>query len=160
MIILVRVDDRLLHGQIICAWVPFMKADALLVASDEAAEDRLVSEIIEACGCTGLNVYVKKINDAASYIGEGGLKNKRVILIVGDLRDAMRVYEEGLHFAALNLGNVHHEENGRKITSSVFVNSEDEKIIERFEALGVSIEIRDVPAGVPVPYAPFKKKPC
>ena len=43
MVILVRVDDRLLHGQIICSWVPYLKADSLIVCSDEAASDKLLS---------------------------------------------------------------------------------------------------------------------
>lgn len=150
MLTLVRVDDRLLHGQIICAWVPFVKADSLVVASDEAAGDTLISEIIESCGCKGLNVNVRNVAEAVSCVK--GADRERVILIVGNLADAMRVYEQGLKFTKLNLGNIHHEERGRKITPSVIVNREDEEILEKFKSLGVSVEIRDVPASSASPY--------
>lgn len=160
MIILVRVDDRLLHGQIICAWVPFIKADSLVVASDEAAGDSLVSEIIESCGCKGLSVHVKKVTDAIDYITKNGSGAERVILIVGDLRDALRIYQEGFRFNSLNLGNIHHEDNGRKITPSVIINSEDEKIIKKLEESGVAIDIRDVPASSSVPYVHERGKGC
>lgn len=154
MVILVRVDDRLLHGQIICAWVPFVRADSLLVASDQAAGDSLVSEIIESCGCKGLSVHVKKVDDAVKFLS--GAEKERIILIVADLADAMRVYEAGLRFTALNLGNIHHEDNGRKITPSIIVNREDEEIIERLSSMGVTVEIRDVPANSSVPFPAAK----
>ncbi|MBI1911847.1 MAG: PTS sugar transporter subunit IIB [Deltaproteobacteria bacterium] len=158
MVIVVRVDDRLLHGQIICAWVPFANADSLLVASDEAASDSLVSDIIEACGCKGLSVYVKSIEDSVRYVSDTDEADERIILITGDLHDAMRIYEKGMRFTSLNLGNIHHEENGRKITPSIIVNQEDEEIIGRFESLGVKIEIRDVPASKPIDYRSVKVK--
>lgn len=158
MLTLVRVDDRLLHGQIICAWVPFVKADSLVVASDEAAGDTLISEIIESCGCKGLNVNVRKIDDAVKCVKR--TEKDRIILIVGNLADAMRVYEQGLRFTTLNLGNIHHEDSGRKITPSVIVNREDEEIIGKFRSLGVSIEIRDVPASSSYPYPESSGRPC
>lgn len=149
MVILIRVDDRLLHGQIICSWVPFMQVQALMVASDEAAADRLVSDIIAACGNKDLNVYVKTVHEAAEYVNNGPAE-ERIMLVVGDLRDAMRLYEEGMRFTSLNLGNIHHE--GRRISPSIIVDDGDEAIMERFVALGVRIEIRDVPKNAPVEY--------
>ncbi len=157
MIILVRVDDRLLHGQIICAWVPFTKATSLIVASDEAASDSLVAEIIQSCGCNELDVYVKSVPDTIRYIASSGADSGRVILVTGDLKDAMRVYEGGMRFASINLGNIHHEDDGRRITSSVVVNREDEELIERFRELGVRIDIRDIPASEPAPYISREK---
>jgi len=157
MIILVRVDDRLLHGQIICAWVPFVKADALLVASDEAAGDSLASEIIGSCGHKGLNVYVKAIDEAVVCLREGESSKERIILIVGDLNDALRIYAEGIKFTSLNLGNIHHE-NGRRITPYVIVDGTDEDILRRFKRMGVSIDIRDVPASQPAEYMPMENE--
>jgi len=149
MVILIRVDDRLLHGQIICSWVPFTRAQALMVASDEAAGDRLVSDIIAACGNKELHVYVKSLRDAVEYV-ENGPTEERIMLVVGDLRDAMRLYDGGLRFNDLNLGNIHHE--GRRIAPSITVDQDDEGIMDRFDALGVRIEIRDVPKNEPVEY--------
>jgi len=145
MVILIRVDDRLLHGQIICSWVPFIKADSLVVASDEAASDSLVSEIISACGCNELSVIVKSVADTVAYLNGDGGAEARVMLVVGELRDAMRLYELGMKFSSINLGNIHHEDNGRVITPSIIVNSEDEAVLRRLRDLGVSIEIRDIP---------------
>ena len=154
MVILIRVDDRLLHGQIICSWVPFIKADSLVVASDEAASDSLVSEIISACGCNELSVIVKSVADTVAYLNGDGGAEARVMLVVGELRDAMRLYELGMKFSSINLGNIHHEDNGRVITPSIIVNSEDEAVLRRLRDLGVSIEIRDIPRNESRSYVP------
>lgn len=150
MISLVRVDDRLLHGQIICAWVPYVEANALIVASDEVASNGLVREIMGACACEELKVTVLKVDDAAAKIKKDGDGQDRVILVFGSLADAMRCYEHGVKFKALNIGNIHHVQHGRKITASVIVDEQDEDIMERFAALGVAIDVRDVPASASV----------
>src|SRR3990172_1044933 len=126
MIVLVRVDDRLLHGQVLAAWVPFTKADVLVVVSDEAASDSAL---------------------------KGAFAKDRVMFIVNCLKDAMRLYEEGFKFASLNIGNIHHKTNGRVVTRSVILDDEDEFAIERFEGMGVNIDIRDIPTKPAVPYA-------
>jgi len=151
MLELVRVDDRLLHGQIICAWVPFIQADSLVVASDEAAKDALVSEIIESCGQDCVNVAVKSVEETVEFLSDPSSK-ERVILVLGDLKDAMRAYKAGLKFDSINLGNIHHEDKGRKLTPSVIVNSEDEAIMAAFKEMGVKIDIRDVPGSEPAAY--------
>lgn len=158
MLKLVRVDDRLLHGQIICAWVPFIQADSLVVASDEAAKDALVSEIIESCGQDCINVSVKSVDETMSFLA-GSSPDERVILVVGDLKDALRIFKAGVKFTSINLGNIHHEVDGRKLTPSVIVNSEDEAVISTFRELGVEIDIRDVPGSEPADYE-CKGKPC
>ncbi|MBI5886398.1 MAG: PTS sugar transporter subunit IIB [Deltaproteobacteria bacterium] len=153
MIILVRVDDRLLHGQIICSWVPHLKADALIVASDYAAEDVLTNQIMQACSCNELSVVVMKVDDAVRRARLCARNvNERAIVILGDIKDALRLYNGGVRFTSLNIGNVHHERDGRALTASVILNREDEACIGELEALGITIDIRDVPGRKPVSY--------
>jgi PTS system mannose-specific IIB component len=154
MINLVRVDDRLLHGQIICTWVPHVNADSLIVASDEAAGDELVKEILSSCAHNGLKVEVITVAEAAREVLDGLFNEARAILIVGDLQDAMRLYDAGIRFTALNIGNLHHEKDGRMITPSVIMDPEDEDIMEKFESAGVEIDIRAVPASTPGTFVP------
>lgn len=154
MVIFVRVDDRLLHGQIICSWVPYLKADSLIVCSDEAASDKLLSGIMSECSSDGLSVYVDKVDDAVRRMREAAPNGARTILVVSALRDAVRVYDAGLTFSSLNIGNVHHEENGRRITQSVIIDGQDEAIIQSLADRGVQIDIRDIPTTEAVRYSP------
>jgi mannose/fructose/N-acetylgalactosamine-specific phosphotransferase system component IIB len=152
MIKLVRVDDRLLHGQTLYAWVPFVKADLVVVASDEVDCNAFARAVLSAYSDRKLRVIVKRVKEAVKELGKESLANSRVVLIVSDLRDAMRIYNEGLRFTSLNIGDVHHMAKGRRVSRSVMLNKGDEEIIEEFERLGVTIDIRDIPSSPSVPY--------
>ncbi len=152
--LLVRIDDRLLHGQVITAWVPYLKADSLLVASDEVYNNSLMRDFITSLGHQGLRVSVKRVRDVCMDIRTGALAKERLIIILSSIEDAMRIYEDGVRFTSLNIGNIHHEIDGRKLSPSVIINREDERILERLRALGVTIDIRDLPTRAAVPFEP------
>lgn len=154
MLLLVRIDDRLLHGQVITAWVPYLKADSLLVASDEVYNNSLMRDFITSLGHQGLRVSVKRVRDVCMDIRTGALAKERLIIILSSIEDAMRIYEDGVRFTSLNIGNIHHEIDGRKLSPSVIINREDERILERLRALGVTIDIRDLPTRAAVPFEP------
>ncbi len=145
MIALIRVDDRLVHGQVMEGWVPYFKADSIIVASDDVARSSFQRQAIESCSHGSLVVKVAEAKDAIHDICDGHYDMCRVIVLVSGLGDAMRLYEGGLHFTELNIGNLHHGGKGRMITKSVYVDKEDEEIIDRFMGLGIAIEIRAVP---------------
>jgi PTS system mannose-specific IIB component len=150
MVSLIRVDDRLVHGQITTTWVPHLKADTILVASDEVASDPLRTDAIGCCAYKGLSIVVKNIADSIEAAASESLAPSRVILIVSGLKDAMRLYEGGLVFTALNIGNIHNDSGQcRTITPSICIDKSDEEILVRFEALDVVIDLRDVPSSSP-----------
>lgn len=156
MISLIRVDDRLVHGQITTTWVPHLKADTILVASDELASDRMRADAIACCAYKGLSIVVKNIADSIEAAVSQGLASARVILIVAGLADAMRLYEGGFKFSAINIGNIHSDTGEcRTITPSICIDESDEETLERFEALEVAIDLRDVPSSSP---GAFKKR--
>ncbi len=150
--LLVRVDDKLLHGQVLGAWAPSLGAKLLIVASDEVATDSLRSAVMRACAEQDLDVVVSPVDDVADAIVSGALDASQAILVVSAISEAYRLYEQGLRFNKLNIGNVHHKEDGRKICLSVILDPEDEDLIERFEEAGVEIDIRDLPTREPVEY--------
>lgn len=156
MVSLIRVDDRLVHGQITTTWVPYLKADTILVASDEVVSSRLKTEAMGCCAFKGLNIIVKDIADSIEEAASERLNSSTVIFLVSGLADAMRLYEGGLKFSTLNIGNVHDDSGEcRMITPSICIDRENEEILERFDALGVAIDLRDVPTSTP---GAFKKR--
>ncbi len=116
MIVLVRVDDRLVHGQVMEGWVPYFKADSIIVASDEVASSSFQRQAIESCSHGNLVVKVAEAKDAIHDICDGRYDTCRVIVLVSGLRDAMRLYEGGLPFTSINIGNLHHLGDARMIT--------------------------------------------
>jgi mannose/fructose/N-acetylgalactosamine-specific phosphotransferase system component IIB len=150
MVELIRVDDRLVHGQVTTTWVPYIKAERLLVASDEVAADRMRTDAIECCAYSGLAIEIKSVQGALESSKSGEFAGSRTILLVSGLSEARRLYDGGMEFKSLNVGNIHHGTGEcREITPSVCIDTADEEILERFVDLGVEIDLRDVPRSKP-----------
>lgn len=130
-VVLVRVDDRLIHGQIIEAWVPYTKANTVLIIDEELSKDDFKRSIIESSCPRSLLVKIEDIKDGVAYLSgaetgspalkpfpSGGFKlnkwlrrgqigGERIIVIFADLKTALMTYRTGFHFKELNLGNIH-----------------------------------------------------
>lgn len=147
-----RVDDRLIHGQTMCAWVPYVDATSLVVASDDVAADKVKSSIMTSCCCDEIDVCVKSVDELLDDPNKECLQGERVLLIVGDIKDAMRLYEGGVKFETLNIGNLHYKEETKQVSRTVSFDKEDEAIISDLSGAGVNIDIREVPDSEPVEF--------
>ena len=161
-IVLVRVDDRLVHGQIIEAWVPFCRATAIIVANDEAACNRIQKMAIESCASKSVSIKVETIKDAAHDIASPLMDNENIIVIVSNLRDIIRLKSWGIKFPSVNIGNLHHNGNHKgeymRLSPSVFIDKEDWGFMLQFKEEGTLLDIRTVPMDNPVNIDRWKDK--
>ena len=146
MIALVRVDNRLVHGQVLVTWVPALGAQAILVADEEAAASPLARAALTLALPPGLRASLEPLPrvDWARLAAAPD----RVMVVVRDVADLERVAAAGLApaSAALNLGNVHYARGRRQVTPSVFLSGEELAILERLDAAGFRVEARAVPS--------------
>lgn len=149
-IVLIRVDDRLVHGQTIEAWVPYCNANCLIVANDEAAKNRLQKTAIESCASRAITIKVEDIKEAVSDINSKDAGRENVMVIVSSLKDVMRLYSWGLKISSINIGNIHHNGGSMMLSPSVFIDKEDWGFLLKFKELGINIDIRAVPADKPL----------
>jgi mannose/fructose/N-acetylgalactosamine-specific phosphotransferase system component IIB len=145
-IALIRIDNRLVHGQILEAWVPFIKAKCIIVVNDNAAGDFFNETVIRMAVPSEIEVIISTVEDFAknySYLRNGG---KKTIVLFAAVADASRAYNLGFHFDKLNIGNIYNEEYNISHGPSVFLcDSEIADIIKLLENDGVVIEIRRIP---------------
>ncbi|MBW2621593.1 MAG: PTS sugar transporter subunit IIB [Deltaproteobacteria bacterium] len=144
-VVLVRVDWRLIHGQIIQAWVPETRADCLVLANDATAENEIQRSIMEVSVPEELEVAILPVEVAAQEFRNGRWDSRRVVLILADCADALKIYNAGVKFRDLNLGNLHFSENKKQVTGSVALDSADLKNLNELSELGVNIEARSAP---------------
>jgi PTS system mannose-specific IIB component len=149
-IALVRVDNRLIHGQILEAWVPFAKASTIIVVDDHVASDFFRETVIKMAVPREVDVIVSNVDDFANNYKYIKGKGKKAIVLFSGMADAMRAYKAGFVFDRLNLGNVYCEECLKQCSPSVLLGEEDVKIIRILLDEGVNIDIRCVPREKPV----------
>jgi PTS system mannose-specific IIB component len=144
-LILTRIDCRLIHGQVIEAWVPWARANHLVVANDEAADDPLQRSIMTMAVPHNVRVDILSVAEAAQKLARGHWPDKRSILLFANCRDAYRSTESGLRFSTLNLGNLFCTPGKTQVTGNVSLDRDDIDFLKKIQALGVRVEVRPVP---------------
>ncbi len=145
-IALVRVDNRLVHGQILEAWVPYIKAQCIIVVDDNISGDVFSETVIRMAVPSEIELIISSVDDfAQNYIfaHDGG---KKTIVLFSNIADVCRAFNLGFHFDKLNIGNIYNEEYKICCSPSVFLcDNEIQDILTLLEKAGVVIELKRVP---------------
>jgi PTS system mannose-specific IIB component len=151
VIALVRVDNRLVHGQILETWLPRLGIRRLVVADDEAAKTPLARDAMCLCIPPDLPVDVVPV-DAVDWAALSGSKEP-VLVLVREVEDLMRASARGMtpdRAPRLNVGNVHYALRRRPLTPSVFLDDEELGDIRDLAKRGYDVEVRALPTDAPV----------
>ena len=149
---LVRVDNRLVHGQVLEAWLPALDAEGILVADDEAAGNVLARSAMALAIPPGVRFEVLRIVAAAEALRPGGKgpPAARTLLLIRDVRDAVALHEAGVPIPALNVGNVHFGVGRKQVSPSVFLDEGEIQALEALVQAGTKVEVRAVPSEAPL----------
>jgi len=149
---LVRVDNRLVHGQVLEAWLPALDAHGILVADDEAAGNVLARSAMTLAIPPGIRFEVVRLQAAAELLRPGGrgAQAARTLVLLRDVRDAVTLHEAGVPLPQLNLGNVHFKAGRRQVSPSVFLDAEELSALETLGQTGTQVEVRAVPTEAPL----------
>ena len=141
----VRVDSRLVHGQILEGWVPFINASRIVVVNDEVADDLFRETVIRMAVPHDIEVLIYSVEAFSKEYTYKEDDGKRTIILFSDVCDSLKAYNSGFRFDQLNIGNVHCEEGRICCAASVFLNKEDVMDIMSLIDFGVKVELRSVP---------------
>jgi len=143
MIALVRVDNRLIHGQVVSTWIPHLKVDKVVVVDDEAASSPLVQAAMSMAVPPHLDVAIVPRKDAD--LRALAAVRERVLVLVRDVANAEAVLDQ-VSVPDLNLGNVHFGEGRKAVSPSVFLSDGEVEALARIAARGTEVEARAVPS--------------
>lgn len=144
----VRVDNRLIHGQIIETWLPFTKCRLIVVANDEVAADPLRQEIMGLAIPHGVEKRFVTVAELADFMHEtvGHDPDPDILVLFATCEDAERAHKSGLVFSVLNLGNLHYAEGKRQLCAHVSLSEEDCHCLGYFSSTGIELDFRCVPS--------------
>lgn len=143
MIALVRVDNRLIHGQVVSTWIPHLKAGRVVVVDEEAATSPLMRAAMTMALPPSLEAVIERPSAVDwTRIAEGEI---RTLLLVRDVSDLEAAVRAGLRSPTVNVGNVHFAEGRKPVSPSIFLSEEELAALERIAALGIAVEARAIP---------------
>lgn len=147
-IVLVRVDSRLVHGQILEAWVPFVKAKCIIVVNDKVAADSFFETVIRMAVPSEIDVIISSVEDFVQNYTYTHGSGKKTIVLFSNVADACDAFRRGFRFDRLNIGNIYNNEYKICCSTSVFLCNEEIKNLEDLlKETGVFVELQTVPKG-------------
>lgn len=137
-----RVDNRLVHGQVIEAWLPYTGAKHLIVANDELAADSLRQQIIELAVPQRILTHFIPVHDLAITLDACG---EECFVLFGNCQDARRASNAGIIMETLNIGNLHYGPEKMQILPHVALSAEDREDLRSIQQHLVLLDFRSVP---------------
>ena len=143
-IVLTRIDNRLIHGQVATQWSGSVGANLLLVANDAVAGNSLRQGLMDMAAPSYAQTRYWTLDKTISTIHKASPK-QHIFLICETPEDVLKLVEGGVPIKKVNIGNMHMAEGKRQVATSVAVNDEDVAAFRKLRDLGVELEIRRVP---------------
>ncbi|MFB3897335.1 MAG: PTS system mannose/fructose/N-acetylgalactosamine-transporter subunit IIB [bacterium] len=142
---LVRIDDRLIHGQVVVGWVRFLNADHIIVANDVTAQDVMQKALYEMVVPQELKVSILTLSETVEKFRQAAFGNDSIILLVSRPQDILKLVNMGMMVKSINVGGMRFEPGKRQISKSISVNNEDCSVLATLVSQGIEIEGRAVP---------------
>ncbi len=142
-IVLTRIDDRLLHGQVVLSWIPYLKANEVIIIDDEYANDDFMNLLIESAAPDNVKVHIFTVLDAIDYLKEED-EGSRVLVLLKNLEYIKNLLDQNIKLNKVNVGNLGSSIVRKKYYNSVYL-SEDELSLLKKARKQIEIEIKMLP---------------
>lgn len=151
-ILLTRIDNRLVHGQVGVTWVRSLGANLIVVADDLTAEDSLQQQLMSVTAqSSNVGIRFFSVQKTIDVIHKASDKQK-IFLVVRTPEVAQRLFDGGVAIDQLNLGNLHFSKGKKEFSKKVYLDQKDVDHLDYLKANNVNVFIQDVPEDKKVEY--------
>lgn len=139
-----RIDDRLIHGQIVTAWIAYADAEQIVIADDKAANDEFQRSLLEMTTPKNVKLQILNVEDALKMIQEDDAKTKTLLLTRGP-KEAYQLVEGGYETKEINIGNMNMKKGKTKVLDNLWLDDSEITAFKNLDAKGVYLDVRTVP---------------
>lgn len=142
---LVRVDHRLIHGQVGFTWTKFLQANCILIASDALVNDSLKMTAMKMATPNGVKLVMKSIEDSITALNSGVTDKYSLLILCESVEDVAKLASQVPSIKAINLGGMKDGVDRKQVSKSVHVSPGDIELIQQLSANGVELTVQMVP---------------
>ena len=159
-IVLNRVDDRLIHGQVMIGWLGLRRANTIWIADDAVATNPMMLDIFRFAAPSGIKIEAFTVDKIAEKLRDLSSGHDRIILLAKVPKTFLRLLEKGYRASDINYGAMAHKANSRNIASNCDLSPEEIEDTEKLHQQGIRIWIQLVPSGgqKPIEWEVVRKK--
>ena len=148
-LVLYRVDDRLIHGQVVVGWGQPLDIGFIVLVDDEVAESEWEQELYRMGTPPEMEVRFHSVDDAAHSLARYAGDERAGILLTGNIASMLRLVKDA-GVREVNIGGIHHRADRKQKLRYVFLSPQEEKLLREMAAQGASVTAQDVPTTRPV----------
>ncbi|MWN05673.1 PTS sugar transporter subunit IIB [Gilliamella sp. Pas-s95] len=141
---LTRIDDRLIHGQVITTWVKNYDIEQVLIINDKVAMDKVQQSVLTMSAPPELKVLVFGVQQFIDIIKKTPIKKRTMLLFTNSI-DVNKLIDGGLEIEKLNVGGMRMQEGRHQLSRAVSVTPEEKQAFKHIIEKNVKVEIQMVP---------------
>jgi PTS system mannose-specific IIB component/fructoselysine and glucoselysine-specific PTS system IIB component len=148
-LVLYRIDDRLIHGQVVVGWGQPLDIRFIVLVDDEVASSEWEQELYRMGVPPEMDVYFHSVAEAAAALPRYNAEERPGLLLTAGVAPMLRLVKEA-GVRDVNVGGIHHRADRRQRLRYVFLSPEEEQVLRQMAELGATVTAQDVPATRPV----------
>ena len=143
---LIRIDFRLVHGQVVVQWSKIAEAKKIIVIDDEVSKNDLLKSIYKTAAPPGTKVIIYSIEKSVIKWNEKQFGEGNAIIMFKDIKTCYRAYKAGIPVPKLQLGNAPKSDGKVALGNEVYVSKEEIELLKEMADNGTEISIQTVPS--------------
>lgn len=145
-IVLARIDDRLIHGQVMTAWLQYSGGNEIIIIDDQVANDLFLKSVIKGAVPKHVEAQVLTVTDATSYLlQELKEQSKKFILLAKGPETFYQLITNGIPIDAINLGGMGSKQGRKKLYKNIATSESEKEAFRKILSKNVSVYIQVVP---------------
>lgn len=142
----VRIDDRLIHGQIVQGWLKVIEVNKILLISDEVADDKMQQILLSMAMPSNVQLVMKNIKDASYELSNDVYDKDKLMVLFSNPQDIVKMLENGVKFKSINVGGMHFSHGKTQILKNLSVDKQDVISFLKLIENNIELESRILPA--------------
>lgn len=147
-LVLARIDDRLIHGQVTVGWATNLKPDRILMANNEIAADEWQCAVYASSVSPDVQVSILSIAEAASFLLNPENSDERILLLTGSAGEMAGLAGMGLSLSQVNVGGLHFGPGKKEMLPFVYLGRLDFTPLRQLLERGITLSAQQVPGGM------------
>jgi PTS system mannose-specific IIB component len=148
-VIFTRIDDRLIHGQVVEGWIPHLRVNEVVVVCNEAATDDMRKTLMRLSLPDHIALEIFDTKQGADYLIKNANSQFKTLVLTSSPKEVEELIQNGFKTKSVNVGGMHFSVGKMQIGRAIFLDDEDVESLKNISDVGVSLEGRGVPSDIP-----------
>ena len=142
---LVRIDSRLLHGQVVTYWLRSCQATHVVIIDDNVKRDANLSMVFKLCCPKGVTLSICTCEEAGQLWANSQWDEGVALVLFSDPQGALKAYEAGFQYPSLQVGGIGASPSSKAVIASIHLNSEQSHVLQQLSDKGVRVTFQQTP---------------